>query len=119
MLHFRLPPTPTFQERHNRSMQMSHVVKIRSELVDNVAIGSSCQRLKLPPPTHGTAKLFGSEATGTIVQLPGWQYPVVIDTTTGEVKYDNYEGQWGDIACLHAFLQAYTVEKAKLEARKA
>ena len=55
---------------------------------------------------------------GLLVQLPGWQYPAVIDTKTGEVKYDNFEGHWGDQAHLDRFLQMYAVEKAKLEARK-
>ena len=40
----------------------------------------------------GTAKLFSGEATGMIVQLPGWQYPAVIDTGTGQIHFDNFEG---------------------------
>jgi hypothetical protein len=53
-----------------------------------------------------------------LVQLPGWLYPAVIDTSTGEVRYDTFEGRWGDQVQLHRFLQAYAVEAAKLEARK-
>lgn len=53
-----------------------------------------------------------------ILQLPGWQYPLVIDTTTGEVRYDNFGGHWGDEAYLHRFLQAYAIEKVRLESRK-
>ena len=34
------------------------------------------------------------------------------------MKYDNFEGAWGDQACLDRFLQMYAVERAKLEARK-
>jgi hypothetical protein len=52
------------------------------------------------------------------MQLPGWQYPAVIDTQTGEVKFDNFAGHWGDQQHLDRFLQLYAVEKAKLEARK-
>ena len=51
-------------------------------------------------------------------ELPGWQYPAVIDTQSGVVRYDNYEGHWGDQQHLDRFLQLYAVEKAKLEARK-
>jgi len=97
---------------------MSHVVSIQTKLHDPVAIGAACQRLGLPAPVQGTAQLFSGEATGLLVQLPGWQYPAVIDTTTGTVQYDNFEGHWGDQVQLDRFLQMYAVERAKLEARK-
>jgi hypothetical protein len=52
------------------------------------------------------------------VQLPGWQYPIVIDTLSGLVRYDNFEERWGSQEYLDRFLQLYAVERAKLEARK-
>jgi hypothetical protein len=52
------------------------------------------------------------------VQLSGWRYPAVIDTLTGTVRYDNFQGYWGDQRQLDRFLQMYAVEKTKLEARK-
>ena len=52
------------------------------------------------------------------VALPGWRYPVVCQTDSGDVKYENYGGRWGDPGQLDRFLQAYAVEKVKLEARK-
>lgn len=73
---------------------MSHIVSIQTRLHDPVAVGAACQRLGLPAPVHGTAKLFSGDATGLLVQLPGWQYPAVIDTTTGNVQFDNFEGHW-------------------------
>ena len=97
---------------------MSHLVEIKTEVRDAVAIGSACQRLKLEAPTQGTAKLFSSSATGVIVKLPDWRYPVVFKTTSGEAQFDNYNGRWGEQVQLDRFLQAYAVEKAKLEARK-
>jgi hypothetical protein len=50
--------------------------------------------------------------------LPGWLYHAVIDTDAGTVQYDNDEGCWGDSKHLDDFLQAYAVEKARIEARK-
>jgi hypothetical protein len=97
---------------------LSHIVQIATKVKDPVAIAAACQRLNLTAPVHGTAKLYSGEATGVLVQLPGWQYPVVIDTTGGNIQFDNFEGSWGETAKLHAFLQSYAVEKAKLEARK-
>jgi hypothetical protein len=34
------------------------------------------------------------------------------------LKYDNYQGNWGRQEELNKFLQAYAVEKARIEARK-
>ena len=68
--------------------------------------------------SHGTATLFSAEATGLLVKLPDWLYPVVCDTATGQVHYDNYNGAWGQQEQLDRFLQAYAVERAHIEARK-
>ena len=97
---------------------MSHIVEIKTEVRDAVAVHAACQRLQLDAPTHGQAKLFSSEATGWIVNLPDWRYPAVFDTASGQVRFDNYGGRWGEQVQLDRFLQGYAVEKAKLEARR-
>lgn len=97
---------------------MSHIVEVQTEVRDEAAVRAACNRLRLPPPTQGTFKLFTSEATGLGIELPGWKYRFVCDTAKGKVSYDNYEGQWGDQDRLNEFLQAYAVERAKIEARK-
>ena len=97
---------------------MSHVVEIKTQVKDIVAVQTACRRLKLPEPQQRTVTLFAAKVTGLAVELPEWQYPVVCNTTTGELKYDNYNGRWGQQSHLDQFLQAYTVEKAKLEARR-
>ena len=97
---------------------MSHIVTIKTEVRDAVAVKAACHRLSLAEPVEGKTKLFSGEATGLAVQLPDWQYPVVCDVTSGQVLFDNYEGRWGDQKHLDRFLQAYAVEKAKIEARK-
>ena len=43
---------------------------------------------------------------------------MVVDTATGEARYDNFGGAWGDPRQLDRFVQVYAVEKARLEARK-
>ena len=98
---------------------MSHIVSIKTEIRDPTALSAACRRLGLDQPVQGTARLFASEAEGLIVNLPDWRYPVVIDTDARQVYYDNYSGQWGSQSQLDRLLQAYTVEKAKLEARRA
>jgi hypothetical protein len=97
---------------------MSHIVTIQARVHDPVAVAAACRRLGLAEPVQGTAQLFSGEAAGLIIHLPGWQYPAVIDPLTGVVRYDNYGGEWGDQAELARFIQAYLVEKVRLEANK-
>ena len=97
---------------------MSHLVTIEARLRDPAAIAAACQRLGLPQPAQGTAKLYSGEASGLLVQLPGWEFPVIIDPASGVARYDNYEGRWGEQAQLSRLLQCYAVEKAKLEGRQ-
>lgn len=98
---------------------MSHIVTIKTQLRDPVALASACQRLGHEAPVQGTAQLYSESATGWIVQLPDWLYPVVVQPESGEAHYDNYGGSWGNPAELDKLLQAYAVEKAKIEARRA
>ena len=56
---------------------------------------TACRRLALKEPVEGTARLFSESITGLLVELPGWRYPIVIDTTGGTVRYDNYGERWG------------------------
>jgi hypothetical protein len=97
---------------------LSHIVEIKTEVRDEAAVRAACTRLQLPPPEHKTARLFSATATGLCVQLPGWSYPLVANLQTGQVQYDNFGGNWGGQKELSKFLQAYAVEKAKVEARK-
>jgi hypothetical protein len=98
--------------------RMSHIVTIQTRVHDAGAAAAACRRLGLEQPMQGTAQLYSGEATGLLVRLPGWQYPVVLDLLTGAVRYDNYGGAWGVQAHLGSFLQAYALERAKQEARK-
>ncbi len=97
---------------------MSHIVTIKTEVRDHAAVSAACRRLELPAPISGTAQLFTGQATGLIVRLPDWTYPLVIDTTNGQLRYDNYNGAWGDQVHLDRFLQLYAVERARIEARR-
>jgi hypothetical protein len=97
---------------------MSHIVTVATEVRDPDAVAAACRRLGLPEPVHGTATLFSGRAAGLLVRLPGWLYPVACDTATGTLRYDNYNQAWGEQEHLDRFLQAYAVEKARLEARR-
>ncbi len=97
---------------------MSHIVEIRTEVRDTEAVEAACRRLGLPVPVRGTTKLFSDAATGLQVKLPGWIYPVVCDTQSGQIRYDNYGGSWGSQEQLDKFLQSYAVEKTRIEAQR-
>lgn len=97
---------------------MSHIVQIQTQVRDAGAVAAACQRLGLAPPINQVAKLFSSTAEGLTLQLPGWQYPVVCDLTSGQVKFDNFNGRWGAQQELDRFLQAYACERTRIEARK-
>jgi len=93
-------------------------VEIKTEVRDAAGVRAACDRLLLEPPVEGKSKLFSREVEGLAVRLQDWRYPVVFKTTSGEAQFDNYGGRWGEQVQLDRFLQAYAVEKAKLEARK-
>ena len=97
---------------------MSHIVSIQTEVRDAAAVRAACKRLGLAEPVEGKTRLFSGEVTGLAVKLPDWQYPVVADISTGQLKFDNFGGRWGEQKELDKFLQSYAVEKAKIEARK-
>ena len=97
---------------------MSHIVTVNVEVKDFDAIKSACRRLELKEPAYGRTEIFQTEVEGVLVELPEWIYPVVCVLDTGEVKYDNYNEQWGDKKYLDQFVQAYSIEKATLEARR-
>lgn len=97
---------------------MSHVVVIQTEIRNAAAVRAACKRLKLPEPHSGAFTLFSGETTGLGVELPGWRYPLVCNIDTGSISFDNYNGHWGDRRHLDAFVQAYAVERTRIEARK-
>jgi hypothetical protein len=97
---------------------MSHVVTIQTKLRDADALAAACRRLNLAEPTRETVSLYSEQVTGLAVRLPNWQYPVAIDVEAGVVRFDNFNGAWGEQKELDRLLQAYAVEKARLEARR-
>ena len=97
---------------------MSHLVRIETQVRDQAAVTAACERLRLPAPVPGTFELYAEAATGLAVQLPDWRYPLVCQLETGALAYDNFGGAWGDERALDEFLQAYAIEKTRLEARR-
>ena len=101
-----------------RRKQLSHIVQITTEVKSEAAVQAACRRLNLTPAKHGTFELYNSTETGLGIELYKWRYPLVANVETGNLKFDNYGGRWGDQECLDQFLQRYTVEAATIAARK-
>jgi len=97
---------------------MSHVVQIQTQVKDAAAVRAGCNRLQLDAPVEGETRLFTQTVSGLAVRLREWRYPVVFNLATGESKFDNYGGHWGKQERLDEFLQAYSIEKTKIEARR-
>ncbi|QDT16553.1 DUF1257 domain-containing protein [Alienimonas californiensis] len=97
---------------------MSHIVTVAAKATDPAALAAACDRLKLPPPQTDTVTYFDrSVQTGLTIRPPGFVYPIVCDVETGDLYHDTYEGRWGDECFVGRLLQAYAVEKTKLQAR--
>jgi hypothetical protein len=89
----RYPPAPI--DLPDEDHIVSHIVEIQAEVRDPAAVAAACRRLALPEPAIGTARLFEGEATGLLVKLPGWLYPLVCETGSGRLRYDNFGGRLG------------------------
>lgn len=94
---------------------MSHTVKIEVELTDINALKTTCNRLNLKFEENSIANLYADQQRGFVIHLPNWRYPIIVNN--GNVFYDNYNGQWGDIAELNKLKMYYGVEKVKALAR--
>ena len=97
---------------------MSHIVKIQTQVRDEAAVQAACRRRQLAEPIAGRHQLYSREVEGLAVRLRDWSYPVVCQLQTGELQYDNFGGRWGQQQELDLFLQAYAVERTRIEARK-
>ena len=100
---------------------MSHTVRRKGNCKDPVALQRSAGRIKGAEFLgRGTFKQFGSQKhTGFGVNLPGYNYPVVIDEQNGDILSDTYGGRWGDPALLDTFNQGCAIEAGKMVAEAA
>ncbi len=88
---------------------MSHILKVAVKLDNKDALLAACARLGLKAEDGKQHKVFSRSIDGVKIQLPGWNYPVVIDAK-GEAQYDNYNGGWGAQEKLDELCQIYSAE---------
>lgn len=100
---------------------MSHIVtaavEIKNEKALDRAIRKRGEQVGLQDKGTKVHELYGGQRVeGRGVQLRDWRHPVVIDTKTGKVSYDNYNGAWGKEEELDKLVQAYAAETQILAA---
>lgn len=95
---------------------MSHITKRKSSMKNPEVIKKAAKRIK--GAEYLGIQQKGRGGAGIQVKLPGWSYPVTINTTTGECVFDNYGGRWGKEEHLDSLKQGYAVEAAKTQAEE-
>lgn len=99
---------------------MSHTVKVAVKMKNLDALNAAIDKLGLTRIGGREAENHrlwgGSEQNGIGVKLPGWQYPVVINPTTGEAVYDNFGGHWGAQDTLDQLCQEYAAQEVTMQA---
>lgn len=81
---------------------MSHTIKNSQIRLEAAAVIKAAKHLGYFV-SQGTQRMFdGAKHTGVIVKLPGWDYPLVVESD-GTMVYDNYKGNWGSTAELEKF----------------
>lgn len=97
---------------------MSHTVTLKLQFRDPKCLALACTALSLAfQQGRQTLRLFAGQSVEAdfSLQLPGWRFPVGIDIRTGQVSFDHYNGQWGQIQELHRFSQEYALQVAQQE----
>ena len=97
---------------------MSHTTKMKVEHKFNKAmesvIKSACRKMNLEFQGWGRHRLYSSTEEGYAVSLPGWRYPVILNSEG--IAKDDYNGSWGDSKELEKFLRRINAEKVYEEA---
>ncbi|MBI4474387.1 MAG: DUF2997 domain-containing protein [Acidobacteria bacterium] len=78
---------------------MSHTAQTKVEYRDKGALGKAILGMGGKVLGEGQYRLFGGPETGFGFTLSGWRYPLVL-TSDGTLKFDDYEGEWGNRADL-------------------
>jgi hypothetical protein len=87
---------------------VSHTATVEIHFRDPEALADACRELGFPLE-HGSVTFYDQQiASGEVIRLPGWHYPIVVETPE-TVRMDNFDGRWGDIAHFRRLKQTYAV----------
>lgn len=107
---------PDWPQKGNN--KMSHVTTVQTEIKDKTALMMACKQLGLQFRTgkHTVKSYSGSVECNFSFNLPGWRYPVAM-LDDGTLKFDTFNGHWGDSKELDKLKQTYGVEVATKKAK--
>jgi len=91
---------------------MSHTVKMDVQIRDLDAFADAMLALGATALGNGTHQLFETREIGLGFSLPGFHYPVVA-TASGDIRFDDYNGRWGDRSKITDAVERYTLGVAR------
>ncbi len=96
---------------------MSHTTAVTTDFKNKPALAKACERIgaKIDTAVKSVRLYQGQTPCDTSVQLKGWDYPLAVNTTTGKVQFDNYNGAWGNIKEFQNLRQEYSVAVVEQE----
>ncbi len=94
---------------------MSHTVRVKIEIRDMEALAAAVADLGGRVLGKGEHRLYQGPVRGLGIQLPGWSYPVVLESS-GQIAYDDYHGHWGDVRDLDRLRERYAIRAAEAAA---
>ena len=96
---------------------MSHTAQIAADYANADALAAAVEKMGGTLLGDGAHKLYSSTARGQGIQLPGWEYPIVV-CDGSRLEYDDYGGRWGDVADLERLHEEYSWSLTELAAQR-
>lgn len=94
---------------------MSHTVKMEVEVKDREAFCAAVVAAGGTIIGEGLHKLYETSEHGLAVTLPDWQFPIVL--ASDGLKFDDYNGAWGNRKTLDAIVESYALSAAENAAK--
>ena len=92
-------------------VHMSHTTAVTTDFKNKSALTTACERVgaKIDTAVKSVRLYQGTTQCDTRIDLKDWQYPLAVNTETGKVQFDNYNGMWGKIEEFDKLRQEYSV----------
>lgn len=89
----------------------SETIRVRVDYRDHEALARAVAALGGRVLGQGTHRLFAGAETGVGMELPGWQYPLVL-RADGTLAFDHHGGRWGRPSDLERLAAEYAAAAA-------
>ena len=93
----------------------SQTAKIQVDFNDPVSLKMAVESLGGKWLGMGTHRLYDGETIGFGFTMPNWRYPLVAQD--GQLAYDDYHGNWGNVADLEKLRSEYALVTAEQGAK--